>query len=538
MPSFLNYTLLMIEDDKDKNHAITAFLEYKVQKYYTAYDTDKGLTLFLEKKPQILLLDSAVKNALSFLQRIKKLDENIIIILIVKEENKASLFDFIQLGIDAFWLEPLLLKEFTKILQKVSTTLTLEWKLAQNNNHKYDYLTGLPNSFQMQESLDAGEYKHIVLLDISNFSTINKQYGKETANTILQTVAKELTNHTTARSALFKAESDRFIFLLKEEDPEKIEIFCQQIIGFFDTKSIKVKQQHINIGFSIGIAKITEQEKSILNAEYALEFGKGLGSRYYYFFDGDAQNIQKEKDIIKWLDVTKEMLEKNLIEPYYQPIVNIKSGEIVKYEVLARGYYNGELYSPYQFLGSAERMGLISSLTRMIINKSFAYFEGTDICFSINLTQRDLLDKYLMTFLQQKLQTYDIQPKNVTFEILESVTAEEYLEILLKQLKNLKKMGFEIAMDDFGIENSTFSRMLEIDFDYIKIDAAFIKNLENDSIKDKVIVSAIVGMAKALNIPTIAEFVKNEKILQIVKDLGVDMAQGEYFAQPQKFIEK
>ncbi len=536
MSSFLDYSLLLVEDDNDKNQIIATFLEYKVKKFYNTYNATQGFERYVQNKPDIVLADISSKNILSLLQDIRKSSTTTIIILILNEEEKNLNLDFIKLDIDAFWIEPLSLKKFLTILKKVTRPMELESRLSVNNKHKYDALTGLPNYLKMEDELDTGRYKHIVLLDISTFSTINKQYGKKFSNKILKAISLELRNHTTAKIALFKAESDRFVFLHQEESAEKIEIFCQQIIGFFDTKTIKVEDTSINISFSIGIAKITKNETTILNAEYALEFGKGLGSRYYYFFDQDAKNIQKEKDIIKWLDITKEMLANNLIEPYYQAIVNIASGKIVKYEVLARGYYNGKLYSPYQFLGSAERMGLIGSLTRMIINKSFAYFENTDICFSINLTQRDLLDKYLITFLKQKLQTYTINPKNVTFEILESVTSEEYLQILIEQIQALKSMGFEIAMDDFGIENSTFSRVLDIDFDYIKIDAAFIKNLENDSIKDRVIVSAIVGMAKALGIPTIAEFVKNEKILQIVKDLGVDMAQGEYFGHPKKLI--
>ena len=536
MNTFLNYTLLLVEDDDDKNQIITTFLEYKVQKFYSTYSTSHALDMYIQNKPDIVLVDSACKNILPFLEEIRKSHQQTLIIMIVKETAKTVNLDFIKVGIDAFWIEPLSLKNFLSILHKVTRPMELEWKLSQNNKQKYDTLTGLPNYLKMEEELNSGMYKHIILLDTSTFSTINKQYGKQFSNEILKAIAIELRNHTTAKIALFKAESDRFVFLHREENAEKIEIFCQQIIGFFDTKMIKVQNTSLNISFSIGIAKIIEKESSIINAEYALEFGKGLGSRYYYFFDKDAKNIQKEKEIIKWLDVTKEMLENNLIEPYYQAIVDIESGKTVKYEVLARGYYNGELYSPYQFIGSAERMGLIGSLTRMIINKSFAYFEKSDICFSINLTQRDLLDQYLISFLKQKLQTYDINPHNVTFEILESVTSEAYLQILIEQIKSLKAMGFEIAMDDFGIENSTFSRILDIDFDYIKIDAAFIKNLENDSIKDRVIVSAIVGMAKALGIPTIAEFVKNEKILQIVKDLGVDLAQGEYFGHPQKLI--
>lgn len=538
MVSFSEYSILLLIDDVLKSEKIISFLEYNVKTLYSVTNYKEANEVFLEKKPNIILTDISCQDTLPFLKNVREYDDDIPIILIVKKDQINLLSPFLELDIDAFWNEPTEFTQILKILKKVIRPMELEWKLLEKNRYMYDALTGLPNFLKMDQEIESRRYFHILLLDISNFSTVNKQYGKSFSNKILKAVAQELLNHTTTKISLFKAESDRFVFLSQEEDPQKIEMFCQQIIGFFDTQTIKVDDLFINISFSIGIARIIDKEFSLVNAEYALEFGKGLGSRYYYFFDNDAKNIQKEKDIIKWLSVTKDMLENNQIEPYYQPIVDIATGKIVKYEVLARGDYNGKLYSPYQFLGSAERMGLIGSLTRMIVNKSFAYFEGKDQSFSINLTQRDLLDKYLISFLEQKLSIYKINPSNVTFEILENVTSTEYLDILIKQIKDLKALGFEIAIDDFGIENSTFSRLLDIDFDYIKIDSAFIKNLENATKKDKVIVSAIVGMAKALGIPTIAEFVRNKEILEIVKEMGVDMAQGEYFGQPEKITLK
>ena len=538
MVSFSEYSILLFQDNISKRDRIVSFLEYNVKTLYSVEKYQDAQALFLEKKPNIILADIASKDALQLLQNIREFDDDIPIILIVQKQHIADLAPFLELDIDAYWSESSDFAQILKILKKVIKPMELEWKLLEKNRYMYDALTGLPNFLKMDQEIESKRYSHILLLDISNFSTVNKQYGKSFSNKILKAIAQELLNHTTTKISLFKAESDRFVFLSQEEDPAKIEMFCQQIVGFFDTQTIKVEDLFINISFSIGIARIIDKEFSLVNAEYALEFGKGLGSRYYYFFDNDAKNIQKEKDVIKWLSVTKDMLENNQIEPYYQPIVEIATGKIVKYEVLARGDYKGQLYSPYQFLGSAERMGLISSLTRMIVNKSFAYFEGTDNCFSINLTQRDLLDKYLISFLEQKLSIYKIEPSQVTFEILENVTSAEYVDILIKQIKDLKALGFEIAIDDFGIENSTFSRLLDIDFDYLKIDAAFIKNLEDASKKDRVIVSAIVGMAKGLGIPTIAEFVKNKEILEIVKEMGVDMAQGEYFGQPEKITLK
>lgn len=400
------------------------------------------------------------------------------------------------------------------------------------NLYNHDPLTGLSNFINLNEEIESNLYKYLILLDISNFSLINKQYGKIFANNVLKEAANELKEHLTDEMRLFKTESDRFVFLTKEKNSTKIEDFCEQVIGFFDTKLLNVSDFEININFSIGVAKITKEQFPLVNAEYALDIGKTIGSRYYYFFDESTESINKAKETIKWINTTKKMIENDKIEPYYQPIADVNSGEIIKYEVLARADYDGELLSPYIFINSAERLGMINSITRMIINKSFDYFKEVDMNFSINITQRDLIDKQFLSFLEQKLERNSINPSRVTFEILESVVTGDHHELVLTQLSSLKEMGFEIAIDDFGVENSNFNRLLEIDFDYIKLDGLFIKGLQKSK-KDRIVVEAIVSLAKTLEIKTIAEYVENDTIHNIVQECGIDMAQGYYIGEPQ-----
>ena len=108
------------------------------------------------------------------------------------------------------------------------------------------------------------------------------------------------------------------------------------------------------------------------------------------------------------MNITKELIDQDKIEPYLQPIVDFQTGETVKYEVLARGDYNGKVLLPFQFIEPAERLGLISSITRMMVNKCFSYFSGSDYKFSINITQRDLLDQYIISFLHNKIYNQSI----------------------------------------------------------------------------------------------------------------------------------
>ena len=190
----------------------------------------------------------------------------------------------------------------------------------------------MSNFISLSKKIDSGKYQYIILLDISNFSIINKQYGKSFANSILQETASILKGHVNSTVKLFKTESDRFVFILKENNHEKIELFCQQVISFFDTQVITVEELEININFSMGIAQIKEGCFPIVNAECALENGKKVGSRYYHFYDEDIDGLDKVKEIARRLDITKKMIKNDSIEPFYQPIVDMKTGEIVKYE--------------------------------------------------------------------------------------------------------------------------------------------------------------------------------------------------------------
>ena len=554
---FSSYTVLYVEDNEDISEELCFFLKPRVRELYVGYDGEEGVELFKENRPDLVITDIEMPkmNGLEMIERIRELDKEIPIIITTAFNESDYLLKAINLQVDGYLIKPVNLRELVKRLHKTFEPLELKKQLIVKNHeledintnldkialektdelkflYNHDPLTGLYNFVKLKHELNTKTYKYLILLDISGFSMINKQYGKEFANKILKAMANSLKDHISADMKLFKTESDRFVILTKEDDAKRLELICEQIISYYDNRAIEVDEVEVFINFSIGVTKINENEFATLNAEYALDIGKDIGSRYYYFYNESADRVQKEKETIKWLNITKWMIQNDAIEPFYQAIADIKSKEIVKFEVLARGNYEDEVIAPYFFIEAAERLGLIGAITRIMISKSFSFFEDTAYSFSINLSQRDLLDGYIIPFLQEKLERHQINPKRITLEILENVTVGEHHLMILKQLRRLKEIGFEIAIDDFGVENSNFSRLIEIDFDYIKLDGVFVKRLvENE--KDRKIVEAIVSLAHALNIKTVAEYVENSEILEVLKECGVDYAQGYFIGKPQ-----
>ena len=552
-----NYNILYVEDNREIAEEIAFFFEPRFKNFYSAYDGVEGLELFQKNRPDFIITDIQMPNmnGIEMIEQIREIDSNVPIVITTAFNESSYLLKAINLRVDGYIMKPLNIKELLRTINKIIEPLELKKDLERKNSeleninqnldkiakektkeleylYNHDPLTGLSNFVSLGEEIETGKYKYLLLMDISNFSLINKQYGKEFSNEILKTTANKLKDNINLRTRLFKTESDRFVILCTDKEQNIVEEYAKQLISFFDTHVVIIEDIDININFSIGIAPILEDFYPLVNAEYALEIGKELGSRYYHFYDGETQSIQKAKENIKWLNITKQMIESDKIIPFYQPISDVKTGEIVKYEVLARGEHEGEFITPYFFINQAERLGLISSITRMMVNKSFDYFKETQVCFSINITQRDILDKQLIPFLEEKVKKFNINPSRVTFEVLENVTVGDQHPFVLVQLKSLKAMGFEIAIDDFGMENSNFSRLLEIDFDYIKLDGSFIKGLV-ESKKDRIVVAAIVSLADTLGIKTIAEYVENDTICKIIEECGVTMAQGYHIGRPE-----
>jgi diguanylate cyclase (GGDEF)-like protein len=263
---------------------------------------------------------------------------------------------------------------------------------AQTKELAYNYLhdldTNLPNNKMLQRDLQEQKFSYMILLDISNFATINKAYGKVFANSVIVHTADALKHHIHENARLYKIESDRFIILLKNTSTQQMHNYCEQIISFFDIRNVEIEDVEINISFSIGVTDICENMlETVVNSEFALDKSKKLGSRHYEVFDEDLTCFSEEKDAIKWLKITRDLILNENIEAYFQPIKDIEADEILKYEVLARGITDdGKVIAPINFIAPAEKLGMITSITRTMINKSFAYFEHSEYHFSINIT--------------------------------------------------------------------------------------------------------------------------------------------------------
>ncbi len=545
-----NLTLLYVEDEKEVLEVVSEMLSNMFLKVDVAQNGEEGLEQFYNNSYDLIITDIVMPkmNGIEFIERIRNTG-SIVPILVLSAFNDTEYFlKTIKLGIDGYMLKPMEFDQFTKTMVNVTRRIELERAnlvhqdeleakvriktKALRDRCFYEFYTDLPNSIMLLEDLQIKKYSHLMLLDISRFSSVNREYGKTFANHVIVRAARMLERNAHKKSTLYKVESDRFAITVEDATKSDLVEYCEQLIAFFDANNVKIDDVQLRITFNIGVTKArSDPSQTIINCEYALEKSKRLGSRRYEIFNKETFSLGDAKEGVKQLKNAEILIMEERIVPYFQPIQDISSGRVLKYEVLARGVLDGEIVLPEKFISSIERLGLISSLTRRMINKSFEFFQDKECGFSINVTERDLLEGYLEKFLTQKLNLYKIDPSRVGFEIRESVTISENSDLIMRELARLKEMGFFLSVDDFGVENTNFSRLLETKIDYIKIDGAFIRDLKENE-RHKIATRAIASLAKTLGLKTIAEHVEDAQTYEILKECGVDCAQGYYLGKP------
>lgn len=404
----------------------------------------------------------------------------------------------------------------------------------KNTQHQIEYmayhdsLTNLYNKTHLEQILKSKKLYTLILLNVNNFSYINTAYGFALGDKLLILLAKIL-NDNFAPDSTYRINSDEFAILIKE----KIDIkqFVKEIKKYFYTTEIDIDNITLNISFTYG--GVYGNENLLRNSALALKQAKEEGKNRLHIFTQDEFNIDSShrESFIASNNLLHNALSEDRVIPYFQGIRNNKTKKIDKFEVLARIKNGEEIISPYVFLEPARLSGLLPEITKMIIDKSFKIMSSNKYPFSINITEDDLSRNYLIDYLSKKTKEHNIHPDRVILEVLEGISTTGKSS-QIDQLNKLKTKGYSIAIDDFGAEYSNFERILDLDVDFIKIDAKYIKDIHTNA-KSYEITRAIAFFANNANIPCIAEFVHSKDVQNVIHDLGIDYSQGFYYSQPQ-----
>ena len=394
-----------------------------------------------------------------------------------------------------------------------------------------DPLTGAFRKVKFMEDLKSNRDKKAVMCNIRNFSKINEAFGFVTGDEILKICTKRIKR--VLQRDVYRIDADEFIFF-----STKIKRDIKSINKKFIDDPIKITKGNVSIKirFSFGVVKC-DTDKVISKLSYAAKEAKKYPfTLFKYHRDKECilhKNFIKFNSII--YDAIFEHKNANII-PFFQAIYDNKTKKIVKYESLVRLQTRDKLYSPYYFLEIVQNSGFMYKMTELMIENTLAYIGSLeiDVDVSINITEEDLNTKRVKNILEHFCKLYNIKPQRITIEVLEGITTIG-TKNNIKQLKEIKESGFKIALDDFGVEYSNFERISELDIDFIKIDAKYIKNIHTNP-KSYKIVKAITNFAHDLDMQVVAEFVENEEIYKKVKELGIEFSQGYFFDKPTQDI--
>jgi EAL domain-containing protein (putative c-di-GMP-specific phosphodiesterase class I) len=240
----------------------------------------------------------------------------------------------------------------------------------------------------------------------------------------------------------------------------------------------------------------------------------------------------KVKENMKTISMINVAISQQKIISYFQPIIDNNTKEIVKYESLVRLIdENDKVLSPFFFLETAKKSNQYLKITNIVLEHSFTMLKNCNYDISINLSAIDIEQKSTRNKVLELLEQNKDLASRVVFELLEDESVKD-LKIVKQFISKVKSYGVKIAIDDFGAGYSNYERLLEYQPDILKIDGCLIRDIATNSYSHSV-VKSIVTFAKEQNIQTIAEFIENETIFDVVKSLGVDFSQGYYFGKPE-----
>ncbi len=507
-----------------------------------------------QHKYDIVFIDKAIVIDAQLIASIENIKRNFPMISIFMESDETDIeriVKIINLNIDKTLLSSMSQDEFCL---QVERSLNSRYELALNAQYEKhledllygktqelvvqqtcDILTGFENASALKNRFQDNVEKGILYLDIDKFDTINTLYGMKVGDEVLKQASQRLSQYLPNNTELFRISADEFAVLIAHPIKDQLIHLSEQIIALFSETAIMVNDISFEIFFSIGMDQGTAYD-IFHNAKLANREAKYLGGKTAVIYKDGSKFLNMQKENHFWINEIKLALKDDRIIVYYQPIYDTVNKKVDKYEALVRlETITGDIITPNFFLKAAIISELITSVSRVVIDKAFKQFSTNDYSFSFNLSDQDFKEGYLEEFLQYKCKHYNVNPQRVYIEILEE-TSLNCSDDFLDQIHKLRSLGFKFSIDDFGIEKSNFSRVLDLEAEIVKIDGSFISNLDTNS-NSSIIVHSIVDFAKKIGAKTVAEFVETAEVLAVLEEIGVDYAQGYLIGKPEPTLQ-
>lgn len=411
----------------------------------------------------------------------------------------------------------------------------------------YDNLTNLPNRVLFNEILNKAianaKKKNISLgilfIDLDRFKTINDALGHSTGDAVLKEMAKRFSSLIRSNDILARLGGDEFIVLLNEINHSEIATNIADSILKSASEPVRVGSHEFYISTSIGICMFPQDGESLedlqKNADMAMYKAKRQGGRSYLFFSTEMNTIANQH--IEMETALRRAITNQEFVLYFQPQLNLKTGEINRVEALIRwAHPTHGMISPATFIPLAEESGLILEIGEWAIQEaarvcSIWKSQGfNQITVGVNISPKQFQHQDVAGLLSKALKENHLPPHALEVEITETAIMNNVEEAIVK-LNRIKSLGIEISIDDFGTGYTSISYLKQFPVSILKIDRVFVKNLP-DNQNDAGITTAVIGLAHSLGLRVIAEGVETLEQLNFLADHQCDMIQGYYLGRP------
>ena len=362
----------------------------------------------------------------------------------------------------------------------------------------------------------------LLLIDVDAFRFVNDSLGHEAGDRLLREVSAILGEEARDTDVLARLGGDEFALLLREVDEEGALVAANRVIAGVKARSKPTVGASVGIATFDGSGELTADDL-LIAADIALYEAKEAGRGQAVVYTGERHRN------LTWVERIREALVDERLVVYAQPIVDLKSRQVARDELLVRMLGpDGDVIPPNAFLPTAERFGLVTEVDRLVLSKAIE-LAGRSRPISVNVSGRSLSDERLIDDVREAIGG-GLNPAWLGFEITETAAVANMAEAE-RFARTVTELGCSLGLDDFGTGFSSFSYLKHLPVQYLKIDIEFIRELRTSRVDQK-LVQAMVDIAAAFEQETVAEGVEDSDTLALVQGLGIDYAQGFYIGRP------
>jgi diguanylate cyclase (GGDEF)-like protein/PAS domain S-box-containing protein len=414
----------------------------------------------------------------------------------------------------------------------------------------HDALTGLFNRQRFNEELERevirsrsyGGRGAVLALDLDGFKSLNDLLGHATGDELVARLAGTLRRALRESDIIARTGGDEFAVLLPEADERGALAVGEKLLAAIRRDgSVARDDRRTRVTTSIGITLFQGSDQAtaedlMVEADIAMYDAKAAGRDRHCVYIRDERRRERIAARQDWLHRLRRAVEEESFVLHAQPIVPVCSNGLPRFELLLRmPDDDGGLLAPGTFLYNAERFDLIQQIDRWVMTQAVQllhkyHSQDRDIALAINLSVKTLNEGTIADHLRQLLERWPIPEGRLIVEVTETAAIASIGHVR-DLARDLRKLGCQIALDDFGAGFATFYYLKHLEFDYIKIDGEFVRRLP-ETVADQLVVRAVVDVARGLGAETVAEFVQDDETLALLHDLGVGYAQGYHTGRP------